>query len=372
MISPIKTVTSCVLVMTLLLAGCSIDLDRPAPTVPAATLESSVTAPSTALLPATQIPVTWAHLNLTGKLIYLSSTRESDTVTGTIQMLDLASGHQTTLFSMPRAWVYYAALSSDSRSMVMSYTPPPHSNASSDRILYHMPLDGSTPPEPLFTPPTTDDRYIQAEWSPDGQHLYIVHYNVNRRIEGQLDPVYDILRMQYPDGQPEQILDHAFWPRVSPDSARIVYIAVDPVTAKNDLFVANADGSEPQRVALTSSPTPEIIDAPLFSPDGQSILFSVPSQPPTSQRSWFEQALGIQVARAHDVPSDWWSVPVTGGKPTQLTNIQTINLFASLSPDETRIASMSGEGLFVMDLDGSSLTQLVTDPEVHGTVSWIP
>ena len=81
--------------------------------------------------------------------------------------------------------------------------------------------------------------------------------------------------------------------------------------------------------------------------------------------------MGIQVAKAHNVPSDWWSVPVTGGVPAQLTNIQTINLFASISPDEKHIVSVSGDGLFVMDLEGSNLTQLVTDSGVHGTVSWI-
>jgi hypothetical protein len=360
-----KTMYTRVLLFALLVTSCSIELDQTAP----------LTAPgesNSATSPTTQVPVTWAHLNLTGKLIYLSSMRENDIVAGSIQRLDLASGDLVTIFSMPRAWIYYATLSPDASSMVMSYTPPPQSGSSSDRILYRMPLDGSAPPQPLFPPPTPGDRYIQAEWSPDGQYLYFVHYNINRRLEGQLDPVYDILRIQYPDGQPEQIADHAFWPRVSSDSTKLVYISVDPVSAQNGLVVANADGSNPQPVTLSNPAMQEIIDAPIFSPDGQSILFSVPSQAPASQLQWFEKLMGIQVARAHDVPSDWWSVPVTGGVPTQLTNIQTINLFASLSPDNQRVASLSGEGLFVMDLDGSNLSQLVVDPEVHGTVSWIP
>jgi Tol biopolymer transport system component len=82
--------------------------------------------------------------------------------------------------------------------------------------------------------------------------------------------------------------------------------------------------------------------------------------------------MGIQVARAHSIPSDWWSVPVTGGVPTRLTQIQTINLFASVSPDKKHIASVNGEGIFVMDLEGSNLTRLLFDPGVSGTVSWIP
>ena len=82
--------------------------------------------------------------------------------------------------------------------------------------------------------------------------------------------------------------------------------------------------------------------------------------------------MGIQVAKAHSIPSDWWSVPLSGGVPTRLTNIQTINLFASRLPDNKHIVSVSGDGLFVMNLDGSNLTQLVTDSGVHGTVRWIP
>jgi Tol biopolymer transport system component len=184
--------------------------------------------------------------------------------------------------------------------------------------------------------------------------------------------VYDILRMRYPDGEPEKIADHAFWPRVSSDSSKLVYILVDPDTAKNELFVSNADGSNFRHVELSGPQVPKILDAPIFAPDGRSILFSAPEPTQSDQPNLFERVLGIQVAQAHDVPSDWWSVPVTGGVPTRLTQLQTINLFASLSPDQKHIASVSGEGLLVMDPSGSNLTQLVSDPGVHGTVSWIP
>ena len=81
--------------------------------------------------------------------------------------------------------------------------------------------------------------------------------------------------------------------------------------------------------------------------------------------------MGIQVVKAHEIPSDWWSVPVAGGAPTRLTQLQTIRLFVSISPDKKHIASLSGEGIFVMDQQGSNLTQLLLDPGVSGTVNWI-
>lgn len=357
-----------VLICAFLICSCSIEVDQPRP---AAAPTILTTTESISGVPSTQVPVTWAHLNLTGKLVYLSSTLEGEQLTSTIQMLDLVSGTVTTIFSIPGAWAYYATLSPDEKWLVMSYIPPKQSNSSSSRSLYIIPLDTSAEAQPLFAPPTPDDHYIQVEWAPDGKYLYYVHYNSQIRMVGQLDPVYDILRMRYPDGEPEKIADHAFWPRVSSDSSRLVYILVDPDTAKNELFVSNADGSNSRHVELSGPQVPEILDAPIFSPDGRSILFSAPEPTQSYQPNLFERVLGIQVVRAHDVPSDWWSVPVTGGVPTRLTQLQTINLFASISPDKKNIASVSGEGLFVMDISGSNLAQLVSDPGVHGTVSWI-
>lgn len=355
------------LVFTLFLAGCDINLQQPTSVPAGSTLDADPSAPTTS-----QVPMSWGHLGLTGKLIYLSSARENDLVAGTIQSLDLTTGELTTILSVPRGWIHYATISPDAQLLVMSYTAPPEQGATPNRILYQMPVDGSQPPQPLFTPPTPNDRYTQVEWSPDGQYLYFVHYDINKRMVGQLDPVYDIQRIRYPDGQPELVTGYAFWPRISPEADRIVYIRIEPETAANGLVIANADGSNPQEVQLSTAVPVEIIDAPIFSPDGQLLLFSVPTEPTLSQLPWYDRLMGVQIAQAHDVPSDWWSVPVTGGEPTQLTRLQTINLFASFSPDKTRIASVSGEGLFVMRLDGSELTQLVRDPNVHGTVSWIP
>lgn len=353
----------------LITCSCAVEIDQNIETPTPAMIP---TPPSTSIFPVTQVPVTWAHLNLIGKLVYLTSTMEGDTLTSHVRMLDLTSGGMATIFSFPQAWIYYATISPDAKLLVMSYAPPKQSNSSSGRSLYVIPFDASAEVQRLFTPPTSDDHYTQVEWSPDGKYLYYVHYNSQVRLEGQLDPVFNILRMRYPDGQPEKIADHAFWPRVSADSSKLAYIFVNPDTARNELFVANADGSDAQRAGLSGPQPLEIIDAPIFSPDGGSILFSAPEPSRSYQPNFFEKLMGLQVVKAHSVPSDWWSVPVTGGAPTQLTHLKSINLFASLSPDQKHIASLGGEGIFVMDLDGSNLTQVVSDPGVHGTVSWIP
>lgn len=355
------------------LFGCSIDVVQPTMASPTFSPTKDPDHLTTPPAQTTKVPVTWASLNLTGKLVYISSDELDGTLSTSIQILDLASGAVSTNFHSPQgAWIYYLTVSPDAKQLVMSFIPPSQAGSPSNRALYIMPLDGSGSPRLLITPPAPEDHYVQAEWSPDGKYIYYAHYNSNDPFDAQLNPAYDIFRMSYPDGQPEKIADHAFWPRISSDSNKLVYVAIDPDSGRNELYMADADGSNPQRIAFSGPWIPEVIDAPIFSPDGKSILFSAPPPVQAYQPDWFEKLLGVQVAKAHNVPSDWWSMPITGGVPTRLTQIQTINLFASISPGKNHIASLSDEGIFVMELDGSNLTRLIIDPGVSGTVSWIP
>jgi hypothetical protein len=83
--------------------------------------------------------------------------------------------------------------------------------------------------------------------------------------------------------------------------------------------------------------------------------------------------MGVIVASAHSLPSDWWQVPITGGTPVQLTQIQAPGLYGSYSPDYQHLASFSGLGIFVMNPDGSGGAMLVNDVGgILGTVDWIP
>ena len=361
--------------LVLSLFGCSIDVAQPVVQTPVGPVPptSPITGNTTPSVMGTTVPVTWAGLNLTGKLVYASASL-TDVTPISIQTLDLITGEIKTVFTTTGdAWVFYMTISPDEKQLVMSYAPPSGGPVLPSRALYTMPLDGSTQPQLLFPPPTSDDHYIQVEWSPNGKYLYYVHYNnKEREQQGDLYPTYELFRMAYPEGQPEKIADKAFWPRISADSSKLVYISLDPASGTNELFVANADGSNPQKITLSGSTIPGIIDAPIFSADGNSILFSAPPPLQTYQPNWFDKLTGVQVAKAHAIPSDWWSVPVTGGDVTRLTQIQTINLFASISPDKNRLASVSGEGLFVMNWDGSNLTQILFNPGVSGTVSWLP
>ena len=350
------------------LMGCTVSLDQTQP--PALTEAVAEQSPN----PDRQIPVTWENLKLTGRLVFIHINPSDFSIAPRIQALDLGTGKISTLFeSGSGGWIYYLSASPDGKQLVISYVPPSTGNAKVSQALYTIPVDGSSAPRILVSPPTPGDQYIQAEWSPDGKYIYYVHVNQQQPLKpGQLLPIYTLSRISIPEGVQEQIADNAFWPRLSVDASRMVYISSDPFSAKNQLYIANADGSDARDVGISGSWKPDIKDAPLLSPDNQTIIFSAPISPAAYQPNWLDRLMGVMSVQAHSVPSDWWAISSNGGVLTRLTKIQTVNLFASLAPDKAHIASLSGDGIFVMKLDGSGLTQILLDKGVFGALTWIP
>ena len=359
-------------IMIFSLLGCTVDINQPVsptnsppPTTPVLTANDATQSPNET------IPITWSDLDLSGRLVYSTTTENGSISSPRIQVLDLATGGIDTIFTASgNAWIYYLSVSPDATQLVMSYSPPSQPGSISDTSLYILPFQEAPVPQLLFKPPTPSERYIQVEWSPDGKFLYFAHYNQDSQPSDQPFPMYRISRMTFPGGQPEEIIDHAFWPRISDDSSKIVYVSSDSVSGTNQLFLADMDGSNPQEIVL--SDFSQIIDAPVFSPDGGSTLFSAPSPIQAYKPNWMDRLFGVQIVSAHNVPSDWWSVPIGGGTVTRLTQIQTIKLFASISPDKKHIASQSGEGIFVMNADGSNVRQILFDPGISSVVNWIP
>ena len=295
-----------------------------------------------------------------------------------VQRLDLGTGGITTIFqSVPDGYIDSAVVSPDHKQIVMAYAAPVLKQGAFfyPAALFSMPVDGSQPPQKLISPPLKDDQYIEPVWSPDGRTLYFVLVNNGAppAEPSQQYPIEQVFRMAYPDGQPEMILDKAYWPRVSADGSQLVYVSENPEDGTNKLFVANNDGSNPRQIMLSGANVPKIIDAPMFLPDGKTILFSAPTPAQSSTAPWLAWLFGASPASAHNVESEWWSVPVGGGSITQLTHIQTPGLYGSFSPDNRMIASFSTNRIFAMNPDGTNLTMLLSDTGGNlGTVNWIP
>jgi hypothetical protein len=116
--------------------------------------------------------------------------------------------HLESLTDGPPAPTYAVAVSPDRQTLILSYSPPMEAPYGGQTSLYQMPLDGSKPPQLLITPLIDQDQYFQPTWSPDGNQIYLTYINY-ATIQS-----YEIMRMAYPDGKPETLIDHAQWPRV--------------------------------------------------------------------------------------------------------------------------------------------------------------
>ena len=81
----------------------------------------------------------------------------------------------------------------------------------------------------------------------------------------------------------------AFWPRLSPDGAKLTYVLWDVTHPPNQLFVADADGKNAKQIPLPK--TIAAVDAPFFSPDGKYLIFSVINNTGFAARSWFDRVL---------------------------------------------------------------------------------
>jgi Tol biopolymer transport system component len=316
---------------------------------------------------------------LSGKLIFVVSASDANNdLVMDVQQLDLATGGLITIFQTPpEGYIESAVLSPDHKTLVMSYAPPGSQPGATftPLALFSMPVDGSQAPRQLFPVPLSGDQDIQPVWSPDGKTIYFVLVNnaVPPAEPNQHYPIDQIYRAAYPGGQPEKILEKAYWPRLSADGTQLIYVSENPDDGTNKLFVSNSDGSNPQQIMLSGANAPTIIDAPVFLPDGKTILFSAPTPVTPAAWRWLDRLLGVIQVSAHSIPSEWWSAPLSGGPVTQLTHIQAASLYASVSPDNQHIASFSGDGVFVMNPDGSALTMLVTGTGGNlGTVNWIP
>jgi Tol biopolymer transport system component len=300
-------------------------------------------------------------------LIYIQGTRQ-------LISLDLVSGQQTTLFDAPdNAWVSAASISKDGEQIVLAYALPPKDPSQQQfgyTDLYTLPADGSSAPQILLQRANDKEAFFNPVWSADGKYVYYSHLIPDpNNTQKYTNFKYDLERISLRLGRPQKILDNAFWPRLSPDGMKLAYVSFDPKNNANDLYLADIDGGNSKLVMPAG--TFYAVDAPVFSPDSQTILFSAVGEPQKTQLSWFDQLMGVQIAEAHSVPSDWWRVSISGGKPERVTNIADTGLYGDYSPDSQHVAFVSATGLFVMNPDGSNLVQLFNYGP-SGTVNWMP
>ena len=305
------------------------------------------------------------NLAPTGSLIF---TQLEESVLNLVAY-DLITQTTATLFTVPdRAWLSYAQASVDGNQLVLAYAPAPAEGEIQFGYtdLYLMLREADSVPRMLDIASGEDETFFDPVWSPDGRFIYYAH--VLPTDDNSNGFITRLERLNNESGEIEMITDNAIWPRVSPDGSKLAYVFIDPDTLDNELMVADADGRN--SVSLLPADMFEAIDVPIFSPDGTMIYFSG-ALPTTTQLPWWQRLLGVKTTAAHNLPSDWWHVPITGGEPELVADIGDVGLHGVFSPDGRYIAYISSSGLYLMNPDGTNRQQLLETTALNG-LSWVP
>ena len=159
-----------------------------------------------------------------------------------------------------------------------------------------------------------DVRAIRPTWSPQGDQIVFAR------------PGQGLWSIPPLGGQPRQLMDAGRRPRFSADGRRLVFLR------GTEIWIANADGSQPRRV-LTAPST----DSVALSPNGQSIAF-------------FQTGGGP--------PGDLWTVAASGGAARRLTFDEAVGGHPVWMPDGRTIVFPSARGgsvtLWQIRADGGS------------------
>jgi Tol biopolymer transport system component len=314
-------------------------------------------------------PLPWADLNLTGSLIYTQGKLG-------ILKLDLVTGEKIEMLAHnEKMWLSAEALSPDGKTLLIAYSPPP----TGDQVqlgytgLYQIAGDSleATTPEPVLPQTDPQESYFTPTWTKNGKYIYFAHFVPVRSTSGNTFK-YTIERLEYPGGKPEVILEDAIWPTISPGGQKLAYLKFDTQNYTQELYLADLDGKNATPV-LPAGEFPSV-DAQFFSNDGQTIVFNAVGEgkAPALSLSWLDRLMGVGIADAHNVPSDWWSMQldVADAKPVRLTTLYDTGMYGDFSPDGQHIAFLSASGLYVMDPAGEDVKPLIQIKSL-GTLEWV-
>ena len=250
-----------------------------------------------------------------------------------------------------------------------------------DTELYTMNSDGSD-----RVRLTSGQGDLDPAWSPDGTQIAFARtYHFCSRAE---------VFVMRADGSDLRRLTQSGidrYPTWSPDSSQIAFVRAGECNDYGPIVVMNADGSNPRTIESGRS------TRPAWSPNGSQLAFeesysiflidadgsnrSVIATPPSgtlySDPAWSPDGSTIAFTRWADCDVDdcydvsIWVVSADGSNPAKIADVY--GYYLDWSSDGTRIIFTNGSDLFIMNSDGSSITNITaTNDEGEFAPSWQP
>jgi len=301
-------------------------------------------------------------LGLSGRLVYTQGPEG-------LWQIDLGSGEIELLWKLPEGGqLTGVAVSPDGLDLALSYAPPRGESPFIRSDLYLANGDGSDP-APLLEHRGLYETFDYPTWSSDGLWIYLSRNDVLIDEQQSVSAIIvDIVRVPAGGGTPERVIENAEQPSFSADGSRLAFLRFNLETYTRGLWIANADGSQAREIVSDTS----FLDltSPRLSPDGSYVAFAASGPPigePPIGRSFWDWLIGVQVAYAHGLPWDFWTVPTEGGAPALISQWSTDGTVLDWSPDGDRLALMHLGGLFVT-AEGEPV--FLTETPNHGGVDW--
>jgi Tol biopolymer transport system component len=277
------------------------------------------------------------------------------------------------------------AWSPDGKAIAFAYAAPrgtPASKAIVDQLLASdvmvVDLEGGTPrvaaehdgPGQILETPA---------WTGDGKAVLYSYYAPTYKGEELVAEALEVRRKEIGGGKSTTVASNASGPAASRDGKWIAYIGEDANEGQS-LKVRSTEGGQ-ERTLVKADRYASLL-APRFSPDSQTIVFSAAplptmGQPPPGGAAPKALApldalgdlLAPASAEAHGLPWEVFTVPVMGGEPRQVTQIQEDTPYAAWSADGARLLVYAAGGLYRVDPKSAQSTAVSTEGS-HGGMDW--
>ncbi|HEX8967064.1 MAG TPA: hypothetical protein VF937_04235 [Chloroflexota bacterium] len=294
---------------------------------------------------------------------------------GDLWTYDLGSRRQTKITDLPAgAAVTGATWSPDGTRVIFPqfWRRPNERSSGADLMIAN--ADGSNA-HPFAERDAPNTVLETPEWMPSGR----VYYTLRRVDNGR--ETQTIVR-QTEGGQPETLVDNAYDPAVSPDESTLIYVRS---TRTGQTMMKKTLGESGDGCELISDQVFQYLSLPRISPDGKRVALGGSGEPnmgpsgcggdPRSTTPTRSAAIDLggmlqpDVAYAHGLPADIYSLNLDGSDMKRIADIKDDDPTVAWSPDGTRLAIFGVAALFMVDASGGP-TEKLTDQGGYGGLDW--